>query len=148
FYSLVAVSLAVLVCIIIAQDVYRGGRVFASHTGEGLLAGVVTLARRNTRRYGGYIVHFGVVVIVVGIAGVAFNQDKEQEMGYGDKMNIGAYTLLCRSYTQEDNPNYGSESAILDVSKGGRHLTTMYPERRFSKASQTTATIVANHTAV
>jgi cytochrome c-type biogenesis protein CcmF len=145
FYSLVAISLSVLVIVIIAQEFYRGGRVIASHTGEGLLAGMVHLARRNTRRYGGYIVHFGVVVIVIGIAGLAFNQDKEQEMGYGDKMSIGAYTLVCRSYTQEDNPNYGSESAIIDVFKNGRQLTTMYPERRFYKASQTTETMVANH---
>jgi cytochrome c-type biogenesis protein CcmF len=65
-------------------------------------------------------------------------------MAFGDKMAIGAYTLECRSYTQDDNPNYGSEWAVLDVSKGGKFLTTLYPERRFYKASQQTATMVAD----
>ena len=76
------------------------------------------LCHRNTRRYGGYIVHFGVIVVMIGFAGSAFNQEKEQEMGFGDKMTIGAYTLVCRSYTQEDNPNYGSEWAIIGRLQG------------------------------
>jgi cytochrome c-type biogenesis protein CcmF len=86
---------------------------------------MVQLAHRNTRRYGGYIVHFGVIVIMIGFAGAAFNQDKEQEMGYGDKMNLGAYTLVCRSYTQEDKPNYSSEWAIIDVFKGGKQIRSV-----------------------
>jgi cytochrome c-type biogenesis protein CcmF len=81
---------------------------------------------------------------MIGFAGSAFNQDKEQEMAYGDKMNIGAYTLVCRSYTQDDNPNYGSEWAVMDVFQGGKQIATLTPERRFYKASQQTSTMVAN----
>ena len=55
-------------------------------SGTNILAGMVQLTRRNTRRYGGYIVHLGVVIVIVGFAGAAFNQDKEQELGYGDRM--------------------------------------------------------------
>jgi len=60
-------------------------------------------------------------------------------------MSIGAYTLVCKSYSQDDNANYEDESAIVDVFKGGKFLTTMYPERRFYKASQQASTMVANH---
>jgi cytochrome c-type biogenesis protein CcmF len=105
---------------------------------------MVQITRRNTRRYGGYLVHLGVVLVVIGFAGLPFNMDKEQEMGFGDKMQIGSYTLVCQSYTQDDKPNYGSEWAVLDVYKGGKKMDTMYPERRFYKASEQTATIVAN----
>jgi cytochrome c-type biogenesis protein CcmF len=56
-------------------------------------------------------------------------------------MSIGPYTLVCQSYTQDDNPNYSSEWAVIDVLKGGKHIDTMYPERRFYKASQQTSTI-------
>src|SRR5258706_15863942 len=56
FYSLMAISLAVLVGCIIAQEFFRGARVIAGHTGQALVPAVVTLARRNTRRYGGYMV--------------------------------------------------------------------------------------------
>jgi cytochrome c-type biogenesis protein CcmF len=101
----------------------------------------VQLTHRNTRRYGGYIVHFGVVVVIVGLAGAAFNQDKEQALGFGDKLTLGAYTLICRSYTQEDKPNYASEWAIIDIEKNGRQIDTLYPERRFYKASQQAQTM-------
>ena len=145
FYSLVAISLSVLVASTIFSEFFRGGRVIARKSGSNILSGMVQLTRRNTRRYGGYIVHLGVVIVIVGLAGAAFNQDKEQELGYGDRMQIGPYTLICRSYTQDDKPNYGSEWAIIDVQKNGKQIRTMYPERRFYKASEQTSTIVANY---
>ncbi len=144
FYSLMAIVCCALVAFTVGSEFVRGGRVIARHTGQNLFSSMVHLAHRNTRRYGGYIVHFGVVVIVIGFAGSAFNRDVEQEMAYGDKMTLGAYTLVCRSYTQEDKPNYGSEWAIIDVFKGGKQIDSMYPERRFYKASQQTSTMVAN----
>ncbi len=141
FYSLMAISLAALVIFTIISEFYRGGRVISEKTGQGMFASMVQLTHRNTRRYGGYIVHFGVVVVVIGVAGAAFNQDKEQEMGYGDKMAIGPYTLICRSYTDEEFPNYAAEWAVLDVYKNGKQIDTMTPERRFYKASRQTSTM-------
>jgi len=86
----------------------------------------------------------GVVLVIIGFAGLPFNHDNEKELGFGDKMQIGQYTLVCQSYTQDDKPNYESEWAVLDVYKNGKKIDTMYPERRFYKASEQTATIVAN----
>src|SRR5579872_660013 len=141
FYSLMAIGLAVMVTLTVASEFYRGGRVISEKTGQGMFASMVQLTHRNTRRYGGYIVHFGVVVVIIGIAGAAFNQDKEQEMGYGDKMNIGSYTLICRSYTNDDFANYEAEWAVLDVYKGGKQIDSLTPERRFYKASRQTSTM-------
>lgn len=145
FYSLMAISLGALVTATILSEFLRGGRVICLHTGQNLLASMVTLTRRNTRRYGGYIVHFGVVVIVIGLAGAAFNQQKEQELGFHEQMQIGPYTLVCDNYTQEDNPNYGIEYAILNVYKNGNPIGQMFPAKKFFKASQQPDTIVANH---
>ncbi len=144
FYSLMTIMLSVLVALTVASEFIRCGRVIGRHTGQNLLASMVQLAHRNTRRYGGYIVHFGVIVIMIGFAGSAFNRDVEKEMAFGDRMAIGPYTLVCQSYTQDDNPNYGSEWAVLNVFKGGKQIATLNPERRFYKASQQTSTIVAN----
>jgi cytochrome c-type biogenesis protein CcmF len=141
FYSLMAIALSVLVTLTVASEFFRGGRVISKHTGQNMFASMVQLIHRNTRRYGGYIVHFGVVVVIIGFAGAAFNQDKEQEMGYGDKMSIGPYTLVCRSYTDDDAANYASQWAVLDVYKGGKQIATMTPERRFYKASRQTSTM-------
>jgi cytochrome c-type biogenesis protein CcmF len=142
FYSLIAIGLSVLVTLTIASEYFRGGKVIAGHTGQGLFASMVQLTHRNTRRYGGYIVHFGVVVVIIGFAGSAFNQDKESEKGlaYGDKMTIGSYELVCRSYTQDDNPNYSSEWAIMDVYQNGKMIDTVTPQRLFYKASRQAST--------
>jgi cytochrome c-type biogenesis protein CcmF len=144
FYSLMTIMLSILVALTVISEFVRGGRVIAGHTGQNLFSSMAQLAHRNTRRYGGYIVHFGVIVVMIGFAGSAFNRDAEKELGFGDKMTIGPYTLVCQSYTQDDNPNYGSEWAVLNVFKNGKQIATLNPERRFYKASQQTSTIVAN----
>ncbi|MBV9072597.1 MAG: heme lyase CcmF/NrfE family subunit [Acidobacteria bacterium] len=143
FYSLMAISLCALVTATIVSEFVRGGRVISRHTGQNLLASMVTLTRRNTRRYGGYIVHFGIVVIVVGLAGAAFNQQKEQELGSGERMELGAYTVVCDSYSQDDTANYEMNYAVLNVFKNGNPLGQMFPARKFFKASQQPDTIVA-----
>jgi cytochrome c-type biogenesis protein CcmF len=145
FYSLMSISLAALVIITTAQEFWKGGHVIATQRQTNVVSGMVELSRRNTRRYGGYLVHLGVALVIIGFAGLAFNLDTEKELGNGDSMTIGHYKLVCRSYTQDDNPNYGSESAVIDVYRDGQPVTTMFPERRFYKASQTVQTMVANH---
>jgi cytochrome c-type biogenesis protein CcmF len=148
FYALMTIMLSVLVAATIGSEFIRGGLVIARHNESNVFHGMWLLTRRNTRRYGGYIVHLGVIVTMIGFAGVAFYQNTEKELAFGDQMQIGAYTLVCRSYTQDDKPNYSSEWAILDIYKNGKKITTMYPEQRFYKASGQPATIVANRSTV
>ncbi|MFY9561709.1 MAG: cytochrome c-type biogenesis CcmF C-terminal domain-containing protein [Terriglobales bacterium] len=141
FYATMAAILSALVLFTVISEFVRGGRVIAGKGQMNLLAAMLHLWHRNTRRYGGYVVHFGVALVVIGILGTPFNKEVEKEMGYGDKISLGPYTLVCQSYTQEDTPNYGSEWAIINVFRGGRQVTTMYPERRFYKSSGQPQTI-------
>jgi cytochrome c-type biogenesis protein CcmF len=144
-FSLVTFTLAAGVITAIAAEFLRGANVVATQTGKNLVASTVLLVRRNTRRYGGYIVHFGIVVMFIGIAGGAFNQSHEQEMGFGDTLKLGPYRLVCKSYTQDSNKNYDTEYALLDVFRGSKQITQLAPERRFYQASQTSSTMVALH---
>ena len=144
-FSLVTFTLAAGVITAIGAEFMRGASVVAAQTGKNLAASMVVLVRRNTRRYGGYIVHFGVVVMFIGIAGGAFNQSREQEMGAGDMLTLGQYKLVCQTYTQDSNRNFDTEYALLDVFKGGKKITQLAPERRFYQASQTSSTMVALH---
>ncbi len=144
-FSLLAFSLSAFVITAITSEFLRGANVVRVQTGRNLLVSAGTLMRRNTRRYGGYLVHFGIVVMFIGIAGGAFNQSKEQEMNYGDSINMGPYKLVCETYTQDSNANYDTDYAILKVYKHGRQITTLNPELRFYHASQTNQTMVALH---
>src|SRR6266849_510983 len=136
FYSLMTGMLATLVVLTVTSEFVRGGRVISRHTGQNLAASMLHLCHRNTRRYGGYIVHFGVALLFLGVLGAVFNDNKEKAIGFGDTMAIGPYTLVGRSYTQEENPNYSADVAIIQVFKGGRQIDTLYPESRFFPASQ------------
>jgi cytochrome c-type biogenesis protein CcmF len=136
FYALMTAMLATLVGLTVISEFIRGGRVISRHTGQNLAASMLHLCHRNTRRYGGYIVHFGVGLLFLGILGAVFNQDAEKEMGFGDKLALGPYTLVCRSYTQEEKPNYSVDVAIMQVFKGDRQIDTLYPESRFYPANQ------------
>src|SRR5580658_1894121 len=144
-YSLVCFSLSAGVITAIITEFLRGANVIRTQSGKNLLDSTILLTRRNTRRYGGYIIHFGIVVLFIGVAGSAFNQSRELEMSFGDSLQIGSYKLVCQSYSQDSNANYDTDYALLDVFHNGKKVTQLAPERRFYNASQQTSTIVAIH---
>ena len=145
FFALVAFSLSIGVFTAIASEFLRGAGVISRQTGKNLIVSTWLLCRRNTRRYGGYIIHIGVVIVVIGLAGAAFNRNFEKELALHDTMAIGPYTLECVGFTQDSNLNYNSEYALLDVSKGGKKLFQMTPEKRVYLASEQPQTMVAIH---
>jgi cytochrome c-type biogenesis protein CcmF len=145
FYSWLTFVVSALVIATIASEFIRGGRVLQGKLQTNIFGAMYHLTRRNMRRYGGYVVHFGVVLVVIGVAGQAFNQEKEQEMGLGDKLAVGHYVLVGQEYSQDDNANYESQSALLDVYKDGKYLTRLDPETRIFKVSRQPNHIVANY---
>ena len=142
-YPLVCLILSVFVTLTIAAEFYRGARVIASRDGTNLLTAVGELTMRNTRRYGGYVVHFGMVLIFIGISGQAFNQDIQKEMNIGDTLAIGPYTILCQNFDEPSTNVYTSDRATLEVLHNGKSEMMLYPEHRVYLASQVPETEVA-----
>ncbi len=145
FYALVAFALSAGVVAAVVMEFLRGAAVISRQTRRNLLTSTWLLTRRNTRRYGGYMVHIGVVIVVIGLAGAAFNRSHEQELALNDKLPIGPYTLVCTGFTQDANANYNSEYAMLDVYRGGKRQFQMTPEKRVYLVSQQPQTMVAIH---
>src|SRR5256885_11854724 len=94
---------------------------------------VVELTHRNTRRYGGYLVHMGIVLMFIGYSGHPFNQTSIGEVDKGDTMRVGTYILQAVDLIVRAAPNYQWETAILDVSKNGQPIGRIEPSRRFYK---------------
>jgi cytochrome c-type biogenesis protein CcmF len=145
FYALIAFALAAGVMTAIGSEFLRGIRTMTKEHGQNFFAATVLLVRRNTRRYGGYAVHLGVALVVVGLAGAAFNRGVESEMALKDTVSIGSYTLQCAGSTEDSNANYDSEYALLNVSKNGKPPFQMTPEKRLYHASEQPQTMVAIH---
>ena len=142
-YALICLILSVFVALTIFAEFFRGARVIAARDHTNILSAVGDLTMRNTRRYGGYVVHFGMVLVFIGIAGSAFNKDVQMDMAPGQSLAIGPYTILCQNFDQVANDNYQSERATLEVFRNGHSEMMLYPQRRFYLSSQVTETMVA-----
>ena len=145
FYALVAFAIAAGVTTAILSEFLRGAKVISRQAGRNLLTSTWLLTRRNTRRYGGYIIHLGVVIVVIGLTGQAFNSSRTAEMGLHSKLSIGPYTLDCVGFTQDSNLNYNSEYALLNVYRDGKYQFQMAPAKRLYLVSGQPETMVAIH---
>ncbi len=143
-YSILCLALCGFVFWTIVLEFYRGAKVIAARTAMSLMMSAHELAMRNTRRYGGYVVHFGMVLIFIGLAGSAFNSDVQKAMNLGDSMKLGPYTLVLQSADTKAEKNYTAQRMIVEVLKDNKQLMLLYPEKRqFQGAEQQSGTMVS-----
>jgi cytochrome c-type biogenesis protein CcmF len=124
----------------VGQEFWRGGRARRAITRESPPGALVALVRRNRRRYGGYVVHVGMAVLFVGVAASSsFRHESELRLSPGQSTRVGSYnvtyvrptaTVLPRSDTKHTG-SIMDLGAILDVSRGGRHVATLNPSRGY-----------------
>jgi cytochrome c-type biogenesis protein CcmF len=143
FYAIVCYMLSAFVVGTIAMEFYRGAKVIRARSGLNWLSSAMELTLRNTRRYGGYIVHFGMVMIFVGLAGQAFNKEVQKEIGIGGTVKIGPYELLLQAVDQKQEKNYMAERMIVEVMKDHKPVMILFPERRNFPTNQESGTMVA-----
>jgi cytochrome c-type biogenesis protein CcmF len=136
FYALVSFGFCLFVALTIIVEFYKGAAVIAAKNGMNLLRATIELTHRNTRRYGGYLVHMGIVLMFIGFTGHAFNQNEVKELNKGDTMKVGVYTLRMIDLQEGENENYQWHRATMQVVKNGQELGTLEPEKRFYKASR------------
>jgi cytochrome c-type biogenesis protein CcmF len=136
FYPLISFGFCLFVALTVIMEFYKGARSIAAKNDMNLLRATVELTHRNTRRYGGYLVHMGIVLIFIGVTGHAFNLNEVKELNKGDSMQIGAYNLKMVDLQQGENENYQWHRATMQVTKNGDPLGTLEPEKRFYKASK------------
>src|SRR5579883_2308461 len=130
-YSLISFLLCTFVAATIVVEFFKGANAIRVKSGSNLLASMLDLTHRNTRRYGGYIVHMGIVFMFIGFTGAAFNQDLKVELSPGETAHIGRYDLRVLRVQQGQNDNFRWWRAYLDASKDGQSLGILVPERRF-----------------
>jgi cytochrome c-type biogenesis protein CcmF len=136
FYALTSFGFCLFVALTVLIEFYKGAKSIAAKNAMNLVRATWELTHRNTRRYGGYMVHMGIVLMFIGFTGHAFNQAEVKEMKVGDTVKIGAYELKMADLKQGDTPVYSWHRATMDVYKGGNLLGQLEPEKRFYLASR------------
>jgi len=143
FYALVSFGLCTFVAVTVVIEFFKGAIAIRGKEGQNLLASMVELTHRNTRRYGGYLVHMGVVFMFIGFTGKAFDLDKTVQVTKGDKVQLGAYQLTIGATESGKNENYSWDILNVGVMKNGADLGTLRPERRLYFASRQPTSNVA-----
>src|SRR6202158_1258710 len=136
FYALISFGFCLFVALTILVEFYKGAKSIGAKNDMNLLRATIELTHRNTRRYGGYLVHMGIVLAFIGFTGHAFNQSEVKELDVGDSMTVGNYQLRMVNLAQGEETNYQWHRATMAVSKNGEMLGTLEPEKRFYTASR------------
>ena len=142
FYPVVSIALCVGVSTTILNEFYRAGRARMRSTGENFLQAIFRVTTINKRRYGGYIVHFGFVLLVLGFTGQAFTTEGWGEVKAGEKFTVGHYEFACESIEEIEDSNWVGLKATLNVTKNGKEFATLEPEKRYYTASEQPTTEV------
>ena len=143
YYSLASLILCVFVAATILLEFYRGSRVIRARSGASFAACAIDLTMRNTRRYGGYIIHMGMVFVFLGLAGTAFNRDVQKSMQVGDSMQIGPYTLVLQATDSKPEKNYTAQRMMVEVLRGNQPMMMLFPEKRNFLTNKENGTMVA-----
>ncbi len=145
-YAIVAFSLSVFVITTVVMEFYWGARARRIATGEAPAAALLALVDRNKRRYGGFTVHLGFVLIVIGITGSSvFKQETVVTLARGEDFAIGAYTLRFEEIERHDTPNHEFQGARLAVFRDGERAGTLVPGQNFYRTGQDPSTEVDIH---
>ncbi len=129
--AVLALFLCAFVLGTIFQEFFWGARVRV-RAGQNPLEAVVNLVRSNRRRYGGYVVHIGIILIAIGVTGSQFYQIQTNAwLKTGESIQAGPYNLTMLGLHEAAFPGYRRVWADLAVRDGNQAIETLEPARQF-----------------
>ena len=133
--ALLAMAIGSFVLATVIQEFARGARARQRQYGDSLAMGVGRLIARNRRRYGGYVVHTGIVILFVAFAGMAFKTETEATLRPGESATLKSpygwtYTLTHLGISQYDQLNRQVTAATIEIRRNGKRLGLLTAEKR------------------
>ncbi len=131
-YSILCSFAGTFVLAAVFSEFYRGAKLRAKRQETSFFSGLRLLIGRNKRRYGGYIVHIGIVILYIGIMGSkGYFLLESAGMQMGDSLKVGSFDLTMRNWFQEEQENYSRAGVVFDVEKNGKPIGEMIPARHY-----------------
>lgn len=115
----------------VVQEFWRGAKVRRGATGTDLLTALIGLVGRERRRYGGYIVHLGIVLAFLGFAGGGFEREEEAILSPGQQVEVKPYAVKFVSLAVTDDGQKQMLTAQVETFRDGKPIGAMYPARWF-----------------
>jgi cytochrome c-type biogenesis protein CcmF len=142
-FALVMFGLGAFVMGTIVQELWRGIAARRAVSGELPPVALVQLVRRNRRRYGGYTVHAGLAILLVGVAASSsFQHSRQVTLSPGQSATVDGYKLTYVRPTESATAQKISFGAVLSVSKGTSHVTTLRTSRGFYPAQDASLGVI------
>lgn len=142
--GLIAFSGGAFVMTTLIVEFYRGIRARTRQYGENPLISIVNLVQRDRRRYGGYVVHVGVILAAIGIAGSMFYQVEQQyNFKPGESLTVKQYTLKFEGLKMTPAENRDVIAARISVTENGNPIGTLAPSKDYYRAADQSTTEVA-----
>jgi cytochrome c-type biogenesis protein CcmF len=140
--ALLGLWLCALVLLVTLYEFWRGATA-RKVKGENFFVALWRLIGRNRRRYGGYIIHIGVVLIAIGIIGIEFFQTETQgSLAVGQRLELGSYSMEYVSLAEFQTPDGRLvDRAVVNVYKDGGFIGELHPRRDYYYESQQAMTI-------
>lgn len=126
----------------IVMEFYRGARARMLSYKENPLTAMIRISIKNHRKYGGYIVHLGIVLIFVGIAGSVYKDVFEFDLKPGQSAQFKEYEIQFQDLKQYDKPNQIETLALVNLFVNGEKKAEVKPARFFYKAQEQPSTEV------
>ena len=141
--ALIGFWLVALVISVTLYEYWRGISARRRSTGENYLQSFWKLTIRNRRRYGGYIIHLGIVLMGIGIIGIeAFQTQTQGALTPGKSLTLDEYTVTYQSLAEFDVADGKNVArAVMEVFKNGKFVQELYPRRDYYYDSQQPMTI-------
>jgi cytochrome c-type biogenesis protein CcmF len=134
---LLCMGLVVFVTGTIVLDFFRAARA-RRRSGDGWRAATMGLLLHQNRRYGGFVVHLGILVVALGVAGSqAWSVQTEATIDKGQSVELAGYTVRFDGLEASEESNHGKVTGTFTVSNGGGPLTVLYPAKKFYPQEQT-----------
>lgn len=143
WFAVLGFWLVSLVFYVTLYEFWKGMRARRKRHGEGALAALWNLVKKNRRRYGGYIIHIGVIVMALGVIGIEMFQTETQgTIPRGKSLSLAGYTVTYEDLaTFDTNDGRNVARAEVSVSRNGREIAELYPRRDFYYDSNQPMTI-------
>jgi len=141
--AILVVSFSAFVLCTVAAEFHSGARARVTMVGETYTTALIGLFRKNQRRYGGYVIHVGVVFMFLGVTmSSVYRVEELHTVKKGERFTIGRYTLEYQDSANKDDSHMAQLIATLAVYEDENLITTLYPEKRFYKRPEQPATEV------
>ena len=141
--ALLGFWLAAFVASVTLYEFWRGAMARHRKSDENYFVALTSLIARNRRRYGGYVIHLGVVFMAIGIIGISLFQTETQgTITQGQSLTLSGYTMTFKDLAEFDTADGRMVTrAVVDVSKDGKLLAELHPRRDYYIESQQPMTI-------